>query len=99
MPAERVTVTLPAELLARIDRLERNRSRFIAEAIRHELERRRLAQLRESLAHPHPESADFADAGFEAWAAALPEEDVQHLVDLGGGTPIRWVPGEGWVSD
>ncbi|MFW6730393.1 MAG: hypothetical protein ACODUE_01440 [Synechococcus sp.] len=30
--AERVTVTMPAELVAGIDRVERNRSRFIDEA-------------------------------------------------------------------
>jgi metal-responsive CopG/Arc/MetJ family transcriptional regulator len=30
---ERVTVTLPAELVESIDRYERNRSRFIAEAV------------------------------------------------------------------
>jgi metal-responsive CopG/Arc/MetJ family transcriptional regulator len=33
--AERVTVTMPAELVAGIDRLERNRSLFIADAVRH----------------------------------------------------------------
>ncbi|MCP5115580.1 MAG: hypothetical protein GY953_32535 [bacterium] len=32
MPAERVTVTFPPELLRGIDRQERNRSRFIQEA-------------------------------------------------------------------
>jgi len=35
---ERVTVTLPVELVEGIDRFERNRSRFIAEAVAHELE-------------------------------------------------------------
>jgi metal-responsive CopG/Arc/MetJ family transcriptional regulator len=35
--AERVTVTMPSELVAGIDRIESNRSRFIAEAVRHEL--------------------------------------------------------------
>ena len=34
---ERVTVTLAAELVEGIDRLERNRSRFIAEAVEREL--------------------------------------------------------------
>ena len=38
---ERVTVTLPAELVEKIDQLERNRSRFIAEAVEHELAQRR----------------------------------------------------------
>ena len=39
-PTERVTVTMPGELVAGIDRIEGNRSRFIAEAVRHELQRR-----------------------------------------------------------
>ena len=39
--AERVTVTLRADLVAEIDRVERNRSRFIAEAVERDLQRRR----------------------------------------------------------
>ncbi len=39
--SERVTVTLRAELVESIDRFERNRSRFISEAVEHELARRR----------------------------------------------------------
>lgn len=38
---ERVTVTLPAEMIEHIDRFEKNRSRFIAKAVEHELARRR----------------------------------------------------------
>jgi metal-responsive CopG/Arc/MetJ family transcriptional regulator len=44
-PSERVTVTMPGSLVAEIDRYERNRSRFIAEAVRHELARRRREAL------------------------------------------------------
>ena len=40
---ERVTVTLPDNLLRDIDRLEKNRSKFVAEAVRRELDRRRRA--------------------------------------------------------
>ena len=98
MPAtERVTVTLPAELIVNIDRLERNRSRFIAQAVEHELARRRHEGLRRSLEHPHPEAAELADAGLDEWAAALPEGD-EGLVDMSAGTPLRWVEGEGWVE-
>ena len=38
---ERVTVTLPGEVVQEVDRREQNRSRFVLDAIRHELERRR----------------------------------------------------------
>jgi hypothetical protein len=38
---ERITVTLAVELIEGIDQFERNRSRFIAEAVEHELVRRR----------------------------------------------------------
>jgi hypothetical protein len=49
---ERVTVTLSDNLLRDIDRREKNRTKFIAEAVRHELERRRRAELRRSLENP-----------------------------------------------
>ncbi|MGC9972821.1 MAG: ribbon-helix-helix domain-containing protein [Bryobacteraceae bacterium] len=38
---ERVTVTLPNDLVRDIDRREKNRSKFVAEAVRHELDHRR----------------------------------------------------------
>ncbi len=94
---ERVTVTLPAELIVNIDRLERNRSRFIAQAVEHELARRRHEGLRRSLEHPHPEAAELADAGLDEWAATLPDGD-EGLVDLSAGTPVRWVEGQGWIE-
>jgi hypothetical protein len=95
---ERVTVTLPTELVADIDRFERNRSRFIAEAVEHELVRRRRAGLLRSLENPHPEAAELADTGLADWAASLPEGD-DDLVDLKGGTAVRWVEGQGWVDE
>ena len=95
---ERVTVTLPAEVVRDIDRLEHNRSRFVLEAVRRELHRRRRAELKRSLRNPHPESEQLAEAGFGEWAASLPAEEVLELVDMNAGTPVRWVPGEGWVE-
>ena len=95
---ERVTVTLPDELVRDIDRREKNRSKFVAEAVRHELDRRRRAELRLSLQNPHPESAELAELGFEGWARGLPAEDTEALVDSRAGRPIRWIPGKGWVE-
>lgn len=46
---ERVTVTIPAQLVDDIDRFERNRSRFIVEAVERELVRRRRDGLLRSL--------------------------------------------------
>src|SRR5580700_1627091 len=92
---ERVTVTLPNDLIRDIDRWEKNRSRFVAEAVRHELDRRRRAELHRSLQNPHSESADLADQGLEEWARRLPEEDAESLVDSRGGKAVQWVPGEG----
>lgn len=94
---ERVTVTLPADLVRNIDRLEKNRSRFIQDAARHELERRRRELLQHSLQNPHPETAEMAEAGFEEWASSLPEEDAAGLLDLRAGTEVRWAPGEGFT--
>ncbi len=95
---ERVTVTLPSNVLSDIDRREKNRSKFVAEAVRHELERRRRDELRRSLRNPHPESADLAGQGLEEWMRSLPEEDSEALLDSKAGTPIRWIPGEGWTE-
>jgi hypothetical protein len=94
---ERVTVTLPVELIESIDRFERNRSRFITEAVEHELVRRRRVGLLRSLEPPHAETSDLADAGLADWGASLPTEDAE-LVDVHGGKAVRWVEGQGWVE-
>ena len=95
---EPVTVTLPAEVVRDIDRMETNRSKFILDAVHHELQRRRREELELSLRQPHPESARVAEEGFDEWARSLPAEDASDLVDVQAGTPVRWVPGKGWVE-
>ena len=95
---DRVTVTLPIDLVRDIDRREKNRSKFIAEAVRNELDRRRRDELRRSLGNPHPETSELAEQGLQEWTGGLPEEDAAALVDSNAGKPIRWVSGEGWVE-
>jgi|ERR1035438_2575253 hypothetical protein len=95
---ERVTVTLPNDLVRDIDRREKNRSKFVAEAVRRELDRRKRAELGRSLQNPHPESVELAERGLEAWALGLPEEDTEALVDSSAGKPVHWVPGAGWLE-
>ena len=94
---ERVTVTLPTDLLEDIDQLERNRSRFIQEAVRREVERRHREELRRSLQNPHGEVREAEALGFEAWTRAMPPDQGPDLVDPSGGTAVRWVPGDGWT--
>ena len=94
---ERVTVTLPKEIIRDIDRQERNRSRFVLQAVEKELERRRREELRRSLRTPHKDGSDFAEAGFTEWADGLPEGD-EDLVDIHAGVSVKWVPGKGWVK-
>jgi len=96
---ERVTVTLPNDLIKDIDRREKNRSKFVADAVRRELDRRRREELHRSLQNPHSESAAIAEQGLEEWSRGLPEEDVEALVESDAGEAVRWVPGEGWVED
>ena len=96
---ERVTVSLPADLIRDIDRLEKNRTSFVTEAVRHELDRRRRQELRQSLQNPHRDSVDLAEQGLEEWQRSLPDEDVSALVDLSLSKPVRWVPGEGWMEE
>jgi len=93
--SERVTVTMPAELVAGIDRFERNRSRFIADAVRHELKRRRRQELLRSLEEPHPDSLSTAEVGLETWSQGLPAGD-HDLLDPGGGVPVQWSAEQGW---
>ena len=97
MASERVTITLPAALVDGIDRCERNRSRFIAEAVAHELARRRRQGLLRSIANPHPEAVEVAEAGLAEWGAALPSGD-DGLVDASSGRPVRWIEGKGWTK-
>ncbi len=98
MGNERVTVTMPAEVVRDIDRLEPNRSKFVVESVRRELLRRRRAALRRSLDNPHPDSEKLAEEDFDAWAAGLPAESASDLVDLESGRRVRWVPGRGWTE-
>jgi len=98
MTTERVTVTLPVELVESIDRIERNRSRFIAEAVEHELALRRREGLLRSLKNPHSEAAELIELGLDEWAAGLPL-DTEGLVDMTAGKPVRWVDGRGWVEE
>ena len=94
---ERVTVTLPADLVERIDQLERNRSRFIAEAVEHELAQRRRDALLQSVQNPHPETTELVDVGLRDWASDLPADET--LVDANTGTAVRWVEGQGWIKE
>lgn len=93
---DRVTVTLPPEVVQEIDRRERNRSRFVLDAVKRELLRRRREELRRSLRTPHPDSARLAESGIGEWARGLPLEKTEDLVDLKKGTAVRWVVGRGW---
>ena len=98
MPTARVTVTLPPELVEEIDRRERNRSRFVLEAVRREVTRRRREELRRSLAHPHPEAQELADAGLDDWGRGSKQGESAELLDSNAGKPVRWVAGKGWVE-
>ena len=89
-----MTVTLSSDLVEGIDRIERNRSRFIAEAVENELTRRRHAALLHSIHHPHADTVALIDTGLGDWASDLAADD--ELVDLNTGTPVQWVEGHGW---
>ncbi len=95
MPASRITITLPESLVERIDGLERNRSRFIADAVEREIQRRLRAELRRSLDAPHPEGTVVAEQGLAAYLEALPEEATD-LIDPAVGVRVVWRAGTGW---
>lgn len=100
MPVARVTITLPPALVDEIDRRERNRSRFVLEAVRREVLRRRREDLRRSLANPHAEAGELADAGLEDWGYGSGSRagESSDLLDGAAGRPVRWARGKGWVD-
>ena len=87
---------MPREVVEEIDRMTRNRSRFILDAVRHELDRQRREELRQSLRNPHEESGQVADLGMKDWCAGLPEDS--DLVDADSGRAVRWRADEGWST-
>jgi len=89
-----VTVTIPKEIVEEIDAMTKNRSRFIVNAVRRELERKRREELLVSLRNPHEESLQVADLGMDDWCAGLPDD--MDLVDPTSGRAVRWRAGEGW---
>jgi len=91
----RVTVTLPDEIVDEIDRREVNRSRFVTEAARRELQWRRYQELQRSISNPHPEGGRVAEMGVEDWGHELDSAD-ESLVDPAAGRAVRWEPGTGW---
>ena len=97
MANERVTVTLPEEVIRDIDRRERNRSKFIQQAVQRELDRRRREQLRLSLREPHPETEQTADLGIHDWVISAEHAD-DDLLDPEAGKTVRWEPGQGWTE-
>ena len=95
---EQVMVSLGADLVADIDRITVDRSRFISDAVRHELLRRRLPDFVKSLEDSHPETEGLGETGLDEWAGSLPIE-ANDLVDTRAGTPVRWIPGTGWIEN
>jgi hypothetical protein len=74
--------------IAGVGRRESNRSKFVAEAVRRELDRRQ-AELRRSQENPHPESAGLSEPGVEQWPRRQPEEDAQTLAGDSAGKVVR----------
>ena len=95
---ERVTVTLPVELVQGIDHFEHNRSRFVAEAVENELVRRKRQGLLNSLQNPHPDVAHLVDENLADWNATLPTGD-DDLLSPSAGKSVRWIEGQGWVEE
>jgi hypothetical protein len=98
MASERVTISLPEEMVQEIDGRERNRSRFVQRAIAGELERLRQQELQRSLDNPHTDSEVVAETGFSEWADQAAADD-QELLDASSGKEIRWDADRGWIKE
>ena len=97
MPRARVTVTLPDDVVKAIDKREKNRSRFVLEAVERELENRRRQELLASVESPHPQSEDVAETGLGEWGDWGADDDVD-LLEAGAGRKVRWSPERGWTE-
>ena len=95
MSKERITVTLPKDIVRDIDRREKNRSKFILQAVKNELNRQRREELRLSLRNPHPESKETAELGMDDWIGQSNDGD-EDLLDPNVGRAVQWSPGKGW---
>jgi len=93
---ERVTVSLPADLLLELDRRSKNRSAFVQEAVLREIGRRVRLELLDSGRNPHPETLAYAGESLDEWATMLPKEDTTKMYDPKKVTPLRWIEGKGW---
>lgn len=97
MPKARITVTLPEEVVAELDRHTRNRSRFVLTAVEKELGHLRRQALLTSISAPHPQSGEIAESGLEEWADRGADGD-EELLSADGGRPVRWSPEGGWTE-
>lgn len=84
MATTELTITVTVQLVEAIDRVERDRNRFFAEAVAHELRRR--------------DREGLADAGLADCCAGVSADDVG-LVDPSGGKAVRWIEGQGWIEE
>jgi hypothetical protein len=89
----RISIDLPDDLLQQMDRLERDRARFLLLAVRNELRRRLALELQKSVDHPHPESRELAGLGLADWGDPDSGDD---LLDPEAGIPVEWLPDLGW---
>ena len=98
MASERVTITLPEEMVQEIDGRERNRSRFVQQAVARELERLRQQELQRSLDNPHTPTArpwpSPASQNGPIWRLPATRSCSIHSA----GKEIRWDADRGWIE-
>jgi len=88
MSVARLSITRPVPVVEEIDRRVNHRSSFITAAVKAELARQKKRELQTSLRNPHSESEKIAEAGIAEWAATLPRNDWNELIQSAGGTPL-----------
>jgi len=98
MSTAHAAIKLPATLARQVDRLSRDRSKFVVDAVRRELRRQQHDGIQRSLRNPHPDSRNLAKLGLKEWQASLPEDDPADLVDVAAGSAVRWTPNKGWIE-
>lgn len=96
MAAQRITLTLPSEVVTAIDRTTHDRDSFVTDAVRHEIDRRREDQLQRSLDRPHPETSMANKSVPRDWPTGVPHDEWDELLTSELGQDICWEEEKGW---
>ena len=91
------TIHIPEELANRLDAVDADGDELFLLALATWCDRMRERRSRQAI-QARQESEEWERASMQDWLEAIPFEDVEGLVDMNTGTPVRWLPDGTWVE-